>query len=450
MAQTFKCPACGAPLDYPADDTATVRCPYCDSTVIIPQTTKDEVQVEQPRTFRPSSAHLSGEQIEAITKIAQRLQSGRKIEAIKLYRQTFGGGLKEAKEAVEAMEKGEPVTLISHRVSRSGRVATKKAVSPRRRFPCGCLVLVLILIALIPVLYFYTPIRAYLRIPTDNPVAAAIDTLPIPKPYASVAFTFGSEGIGPGKFTDARHVAVDAQGNIYVAEWEDGSRVQQFDPAGNFVSLFTPSQSDGILTDLAVDRKGIVYLLQETEIYRYDGASGEFLGEIQYQEENSFESMATTVENGVVAFWAGDFQDEIVQFNSQGQVFQTIPNAISGQTDDAELDPHLAIDGLNHIYVLGTFTKAVYKFGPDGKFITRFGSSGDDPGQFRAPDDIAVDSKGRVYVSDFGEIEVFASDGRYLDSFSLASGPAFGLAFNDDDDLFVASRTQVYKYVLNE
>jgi ribosomal protein L7/L12 len=37
--------------------------------------------------------------------IRQLLHSGRKIEAIKQYRQQYGTGLKEAKEAVERMER---------------------------------------------------------------------------------------------------------------------------------------------------------------------------------------------------------------------------------------------------------------------------------------------------------------------------------------------------------
>jgi hypothetical protein len=38
------------------------------------------------------------------TPIAEALYQGRKIEAIKLYRELRGGGLKEAKDAVEQLE----------------------------------------------------------------------------------------------------------------------------------------------------------------------------------------------------------------------------------------------------------------------------------------------------------------------------------------------------------
>ena len=41
----------------------------------------------------------------------QLLRAGRKIEAIKRYRELTGVGLKDAKEAVEAMESGRSTTL---------------------------------------------------------------------------------------------------------------------------------------------------------------------------------------------------------------------------------------------------------------------------------------------------------------------------------------------------
>lgn len=47
---------------------------------------------------QPAEGGASSAEIEAA------LKGGRKIEAIKLYRETFGVGLKQAKEAVEAME----------------------------------------------------------------------------------------------------------------------------------------------------------------------------------------------------------------------------------------------------------------------------------------------------------------------------------------------------------
>src|SRR5688572_13754413 len=47
--------------------------------------------------------------------------------------------------------------------------------------------------------------------------------------FAPVVFDRGSEGIGPGMFNDARSIAVDGEGQIYVGEYT-GGRVRVFNP----------------------------------------------------------------------------------------------------------------------------------------------------------------------------------------------------------------------------
>jgi sugar lactone lactonase YvrE len=55
---------------------------------------------------------------------------------------------------------------------------------------------------------------------------------------------FGSSGNGPGQFTDARKVALDAQGNVYV--YDAGTpRVEKFDSSGNFITQFGTSNPNG-------------------------------------------------------------------------------------------------------------------------------------------------------------------------------------------------------------
>jgi hypothetical protein len=118
---------------------------------------------------------------------------------------------------------------------------------------------------------------------------------------------------------------------------------------------------------------------------------------------------------------------------------------VSGQTDRSELEIRVAVDGLGNVYGLGAFNNAVFKFSSDGRFLTQFGSDGDEAGQFRAPGAIAVDNQGRVYVSDFKGIQIFDPNGRYLNTIKV-KGAASGLTFNDHGELFVVARTQVYKF----
>src|SRR5688500_3656806 len=71
----------------------------------------------------------------------------------------------------------------------------------------------------------------------DNPVrpSAPAPAKESGNSFGTVLLTFGREGIGPGMFTDARSIAVDGDGRIYVGEYT-GGRIQVFDPAGKFVN----------------------------------------------------------------------------------------------------------------------------------------------------------------------------------------------------------------------
>ncbi len=253
---------------------------------------------------------------------------------------------------------------------------------------------------------------------------------------------FGSEGIGPGNFKDARSIALDAEGRIYVGEYS-GGRIQVFDSSGKFVTQWTADPKMP-LRGLTADRRGTVYVVQKGEINRYEGTTGKFLGTTG-AGGGSYDDVTATADGGLVAF-ARQSRDDIVRLDASGQIRQVIKEAVSAQTDHPELSIRVAADGAGHIYALtGGFNDAVFKFSPDGRFMTRFGGDGDEPGLFRAPGAIAVDNQGRVYVADFKGVQVFDPNGRYLDLIKV-KGAASGLAFNDKNELFVVARTAVYKF----
>jgi DNA-binding beta-propeller fold protein YncE len=259
--------------------------------------------------------------------------------------------------------------------------------------------------------------------------------------YTEPAMVFGAEGIGPGNFKDARSISVDAQGRIYVGEYS-GGRVQVFDSTGKFLTQWSVNPKMP-LRGLAADRDGAVYAVQSGSITRYEGMTGKSLGNVG-AGGGSFDDVAVAADGGLVAF-AQDPHDNIVRIDRSGQATKIIRRAVSGQTDRPELDIRVAVDGLGNVYGLGTFNDAVFKFSPDGRFLTQFGGDGDEPGQFRAPGAIAVDNQGRVYVADFKGVQIFDPNGRFLNTIKV-KGAASGLAFNDKGELFVVARTQVYKF----
>jgi streptogramin lyase len=263
---------------------------------------------------------------------------------------------------------------------------------------------------------------------------------PPPRPAEPQPF-FGSEGIGPGNFKDARSIAVDAEGRIYVGEYT-GGRIQVFDPSGKFVNQWAVDPKMP-LRGMTADRRGTVYVIQKGEINRYEGATGKPLGTTG-AGGGHYDDVTATPDGGLVAF-ARRPHDNVVRIDSSGQVKQVIEKAASGPADSSELSIRVAADGTGNVYALGTFTDAVFKYSPDGRFLTRFGGDGDEAGQFRAPGAIAVDNQGRVYVADFKGVQVFDPNGRYLDLIKVR-GAASGLAFNDRGELFVVARTAVYKF----
>jgi uncharacterized Zn finger protein (UPF0148 family) len=45
MAKSFKCPSCGAPLEYDGGEVLTVRCPFCSNAVIVPEELRQSRQI---------------------------------------------------------------------------------------------------------------------------------------------------------------------------------------------------------------------------------------------------------------------------------------------------------------------------------------------------------------------------------------------------------------------
>jgi DNA-binding beta-propeller fold protein YncE len=60
----------------------------------------------------------------------------------------------------------------------------------------------------------------------------------------------------------------------------------------------------------------------------------------------------------------------------------------------------------------------VQVFSAEGEFLAQWGSEGDDDGQFKQPNGIAVDEAGNVYVADSGigndRVQVFSAEGEFL------------------------------------
>jgi DNA-binding beta-propeller fold protein YncE/DNA-directed RNA polymerase subunit RPC12/RpoP len=457
MTQTFDCPTCGAPLDIKTGADPVIRCPYCNASVVVPEELR--IPGSKPSTKKAifgSDPDSAIDQIPQFKEIIELARSGNKIEAIKKYRQITNAGLKDAKDMVEALAAGKPLTLADIDKSipvvsayQSDQVVLDKQVSEAlAKTAAGtgagisCFIIGLIsfivLVTVVPILIAFTQeggplFNTWSRI---NPSA-----------FARMTLSFGGEGVGPGLFSDARYVAIDpTNGNILVGEYT-GGRIQVFDSAGKFLTQWQVGNSKTILRDMAIDRKGVAYLIFDGDIHRYSASDGKEIDVIADAggEYDYFESLALMADGGWVVTMDSD---TIVRFNSDKGVMMTIPKAVNSVSEGPELDVKVAVDGVGNIYALGTFNEAIFKFGPNGKYITRIGGEGDEEGQFSAAYVLAVDNQGRIYVSDMKGIQVFDADGRYLDLIKT-NRFAYGITITDDNTLYTINGDKmVYKYAI--
>ncbi|HEX2187301.1 MAG TPA: hypothetical protein VHG51_00315, partial [Longimicrobiaceae bacterium] len=175
MPARLQCPACSAPLDVPGVRADTLRCPYCGTAVLL--------------TERPGGveATAGAGHPETVAEVVRLLRAGRKVDAVKLYRERFGVGLKEAKEAVERIAAGQPPGTLPA-PARAGAA-----------FGCAGAVLALAVGAgvLAAVLGSDGPAHSDPP-PVAAPVAAPpVPAEPAPPPgFAEPVLEFGEEGVG--------------------------------------------------------------------------------------------------------------------------------------------------------------------------------------------------------------------------------------------------------------
>jgi len=464
MSHAFNCPNCGAPLDYEGNDPI-IRCPYCKTSVIVPE----NLRTRPSFSSRPGNFTLSGigdmgglvQQARQINEVKSLAESGRTSEAVALYREITGSDEFSARQAVGRLASGQPVTLtgtgIDQFMTTSVNVGTGMGapIGPRNMQnlgkTMGCIFVFVTLIVLATVII---PLGIALVGAFMGSEAEELFSVEIPglealsgSRFASQELAFGGEGTGPGKFADVRAIGVHpVSGEICVANYSDG-RVQVFDSQGNFLTQWViPDEITKPYFDtIVVSRDGVVFIPVHGRILKYD-LQGNNLGEIKHPDYR-FNDVALALDGSLVTI---SNNEDIIWMSADGQIRQVVEKAVSTVSGETELSTKIAVDGSGKVYVLGTFNDAVFIFGSDGKFINRFGSAGDVPGQFRAPSVITVDSQGRVYVSASQGVQVFSNDGRYLDVIKV-SYYAYGLAFDYNDNLYVTTNQKmVEKYRINE
>ncbi|MFO0695171.1 MAG: hypothetical protein U0230_16540 [Polyangiales bacterium] len=92
----MRCPSCGVPITAGANGSLPTHCPFCKSSL-------------GGSADGSAGGAVGGNDDARLAPVREALARGNKIEAIKEYRAVFRVGLREAKDAVEAMAEGRDV-----------------------------------------------------------------------------------------------------------------------------------------------------------------------------------------------------------------------------------------------------------------------------------------------------------------------------------------------------
>lgn len=412
MAELFDCPACGASLDADHDNDGLVRCTHCGKNVVVPESlrrrhepqTRVDVQVMAigaQETWQPARRQGLNRAITCFVAVVILLVIATTIVSI----------------AAPLVVTGLALEVFGENAPFLQGLLTEAEDNPQVIF-------------------------------TLPAVSTTVPATPTPG-FAQMALAFGSEGTGPGRFDDTRSVAVDADGFIYTAEYSD-RRIQKFRSDGTYVHGWSAGGSNAVLS-LAVNRSGIVYVVTTGDVLKYD-TEGNYLGELANPSDDYFQWVSITADNGLLV----SSDDTIYRYGANEDLLFQIDHPYQTASDNGRIVGRPAIDGLGAIYVpvqfvqQGKFKTQVFVFTAGGEYTNRFGSDGDDPGQFRALQTLAVDGAGRIYVSDFKGIQIFYPDGAYLNRIDVEGVP-FGLWFDDSGSLYVASSAdKIVKFELTQ
>ena len=133
-------------------------------------------------------------------------------------------------------------------------------------------------------------------------------------------------------------------------------------PDGKFLHGWQVGDAKTVIYGLTASQGGTVYVTYKGDIYRFEGSSGKALGKLEYELGQEFGDVTALPDGGVLSVWyegrwgiitsLEGHRDDLVWFDAEGKTVRRLESAVSGQTESAELDISLAVDGLGNVYAM--------------------------------------------------------------------------------------------------
>ncbi len=210
-----------------------------------------------------------------------------------------------------------------------------------------------------------------------------------------------------GTFNEPWGIAVDAQGNVYVADtWNH--RIQKFDPQGKFLLQWG---TGGLSSEgnerfwgprgIAIAPDGNVYVTDtgNRRVAVFD-PQGKFLFAFsQGGAETLNEPVGIAIDAQGQVFVADTWNMRVVIFDSKGNYVKSWP-VQSWNSTSIDEKPFLALDSQGRVYLSDPEAGRVLVFDQNGIPLAAFGQLGSDNTSFDLPTGIQIDAQGNVWIAD--------------------------------------------------
>lgn len=217
---------------------------------------------------------------------------------------------------------------------------------------------------------------------------------------------WGESGSRPCQFSSPHDLALDQQGNMYIADTLN-NRVQKLSPAGEPVAQWgTTGNKPGQYRSphgLTVDTDGCIFVA-DTLNHRIQKLSAEGKPLCQWGEQGAkpgqFRSPSGIAVDAAGNMFVADTGNQRIQKLSAAGEVQAVWGAHGSAPGEFRAPVGIAVDYEGWVYVADSGNHRIQKLSADGEPIQHWGEEGTEAGQFRNPNGIALDRRGRIYVAD--------------------------------------------------